>query len=188
MLTPLQITFRRMDASPELETRIREKADWLEAFGGELIGCRVVVEPMGKHHRQGNLYDVRVDLTVPGEEIAITQEPAQHPEYADVLIAIRDAFDSARRRLEGHVRRRRGSVKQLENRPHARVIKLFPAEGYGFLRTQDDREIYFHRNSVLNHGYGELEIGSEVAFVEEQGEKGPQASTVRLTGGRSSSP
>jgi cold shock CspA family protein/ribosome-associated translation inhibitor RaiA len=179
MLTPMQITFRHMDSSAELEARIQEKAAKLEEFGGELMGCRVVVEPMGKHHHQGNLYDVRIDLTVPGEEVVVTQEGSQHPEYKDVLIAIRDAFDSARRQLEDYVRRHRGSVKQLASAPHARVIKLFPMEGYGFLETPDRREIYFHQNSVLNQGYADLNIGAEVVFVEEQGENGPQASTVK---------
>jgi cold shock CspA family protein/ribosome-associated translation inhibitor RaiA len=182
MLTPMQITFRHMDSSAELEARIQEKAAKLEEFGGELMGCRVVVEPMGKHHHQGNLYDVRIDLTVPGEEIAVTQEASQHPEYKDVLIAIRDAFDSARRQLEDYVRRRRGSVKQLDTAPHARVTKLFPIEGYGFLQTLDGREIYFHKNSVLNQAYADLKIGAEVVFIEEQGEKGPQASTVKPAG------
>jgi len=146
------------------------------------MSCRVVVEPAGKHHQHGNLYEVRIDLTVPGEEIVVTREPSQHIEYRDIQVALRDAFDSARRQLEDYVRRQRRVVKAHETAPHARVSKFFPDEGYGFLQTPDGREIYFHRDSVLHDAFERLEIGTEVTFVEEEGKKGPQASTVRRVG------
>ena len=62
----------------------------------------------------------------------------------------------------------------------ARVARLFPAQGYGFLETVDHREVYFHRNAVLDPGYDRLEVGNEVQFVEEQGAQGPQARMVAL--------
>jgi cold shock CspA family protein/ribosome-associated translation inhibitor RaiA len=182
MQVPLQISFRHMEHSEAIETLIREKVAKLDASPDHLIGCRVVVEPAGKHHKHGNLYEVRLDISVPGEEIVIVREPSEHTEYRDIQVAIRDAFDSARRQLADYVHRRRGAVKALETAPHARVSKLFPDEGYGFLSTPDGREIYFHRHSVLQEGFERLIIGTEVAFVEEEGKKGPQASTVRPVG------
>jgi cold shock CspA family protein/ribosome-associated translation inhibitor RaiA len=171
-----------MEHSEAIESLVREKAAKLDTFADHIMGCRVVVEPAGKHHEHGNLYEVRIDLTVPGEEIVVTREPSQHTEHRDIHVALRDAFDTARRQLEDYVRRRRGFVKTLETAPHARVSKLFPDEGYGFLETPDDREIYFHRASVLHEGFDRLEIGTEVTFVEEEGKKGPQASTVKPVG------
>jgi cold shock CspA family protein/ribosome-associated translation inhibitor RaiA len=182
MEIPLQISFRHMEPSESIEALIRDKVAKLDASPDHIMGCRVVIEPVGKHHLHGNLYEVRIDITVPGEEIAITREPSQHTEYRDIRIAVRDAFDSARRRLEDYVRRRQGAVKALETAPHARVSKLFPDKGYGFLSTPDGREIYFHRHSVLRDGFDHLQIGTEVAFVEEEGKKGPQASSVRPVG------
>jgi cold shock CspA family protein len=44
------------------------------------------------------------------------------------------------------------------------------------------REIYFHRDSVLHDAFDRLAIGTEVTFVEEEGKKGPQASTVKPVG------
>ena len=46
----------------------------------------------------------------------------------------------------------------------------------------DGQEIYFHRNSVLDDDYSRLAVGSRVTYAEEMGEKGPQASTVKLMG------
>jgi len=182
MQLPLQVSFRHMEHSETIEALVREKASRLDEFATQIMSCRVVVEPVGKHHLHGNLYEVRIDIMVPGEEIAVTREPSEHTEYRDIHVALRDAFDSARRQLEDYARRRRGDMKALETAPHARVSKLFPNEGYGFIETPDGREIYFHRHSVLHEAFDRLQIGTEVTFVEEAGRKGPQASTVKLVG------
>lgn len=97
MQTPLQITFRDMPHSDALETHIREKAQKLEQFYPGLIGCRIVVEQSGKHQHQGNPFNIRIDLTVPRSEIVVDRQ-----ENVDVYVALRDAFDAAKRQLEDH--------------------------------------------------------------------------------------
>lgn len=182
MQLPLQITFRNMDHSDPLEKIIRTKAAKLDTFADHIMGCRVVIEPMGKHHQHGNQYSVKVDVTLAGGEIVVSREPSERSEFRDVQVAIRDAFDAVYRQVEDFVRKRRGFVKALEQPSHAKVVRLFPKEDYGFLVTPDGREIYFHRNSVLNDAYDDLQIGAEVSYVEEEGKKGPQASTVKVVG------
>src|SRR5581483_7827988 len=162
MQLPLQVSFRHMQPSEEIEAIVREKAAELDKFAGDIMSCRVVVEPAGKHHQHGNLYEVRIDLTLAGEEIAVTREPSEHTEYRDIRVALRDAFDSARRKLEDYVRRRRGAVKAHEAPQHGRVSQLLPHQGYGFIETPDGREVYFHRHSVLHDAFDRLEIGTEV--------------------------
>jgi cold shock CspA family protein/ribosome-associated translation inhibitor RaiA len=171
-----------MKHSAEIAALVEAKAAKLDTFADHIMSGRVVVRLAGKHHQHGNLFEVRIDLTVPGEEIAVTRQPSEHTAYKDIHVALRDAFDSARRRLEDYVRRRRGFVKTLECTPHARVSEIFPADDYGIIKTMDDREIYFHRHSVLQEGFDHLQVGTEVTFVEEQGRKGPQASTVKPVG------
>jgi ribosome-associated translation inhibitor RaiA len=119
MQLPLQVSFRHMEHSDALEALVREKARRLDKFAGDIMSCRVVIEPAGKHHEYGNLYQVRIDLTLAGEEIAVTREPGEHAEYKDIHVALRDAFDTARRRLEDYVRRRRGDVKSHEVPPRS---------------------------------------------------------------------
>jgi len=177
---PIQVVFRNMERSAGIEEVVRERAALLERYAREIISCRVVVDPAGKHHRHGNQYAVRVDVKIPGHEIAASRTPAAESDHTDLHAAIRDAFDAARRQIEDHVRRRRGAVKHHEEALRGIVSRLFPEEDYGFLTTRDGREIYFHRNSVLDGGFARLQPGCEVRFVEEQGEQGPQASTVRI--------
>ncbi len=182
MQLPLQITFRDMPPSEAMEAAIREKAAKLEQFFDHIMGCRVVVEAPHQHHRKGKLYRVRIDITVPGAELVVNRSPDDHHAHEDAYVAIRDAFDAARRQLDTRVARRRGDVKNHELPPHGRVLNLVPMEDYGMILTPDGREIYFHRNSVVNAEFDKLESGDEVRFAEELGEKGPQASSVQRVG------
>lgn len=182
MELPLQITFRDIEPSTSIEANIREKALRLERFSDHIIACRVVVEMPHRRHHQGKLYHVRLDLTLPGGELVVSREPTAHHAHEDVYVAIRDAFDAAARQLEDYVRRQRGRTKAHEAPPYGRVVRLVPHQDHGFIETPDRREIYFHRNSVLDVGFDALKTGDEVRFVEESGEKGPQASTVHPVG------
>jgi ribosome-associated translation inhibitor RaiA len=173
---PLQVTVRDVSLSEAAENDIRNKAEALDTYYNGIIGCRVVVEGPGRHHRQGP-YAVRIDVTVPGVDLVVDRQTD-----ADLYVAIRDAFDAARRRLEDYARRQRGDVKMHEGATYARVSKLLPERDHGFLETPQGREIYFHRNSVLHPGFERLAIGTEVRFTEEAGEQGPQASTVAIIG------
>ena len=199
MILPLQITFHQMEAYPEAEQWVRDEAAKLDEFYPKIMSCRVAIEAPHRRHQSGNPYEVRVDLSVPGKEIAVSHEPSLHSSakrlkqpkdvkgleieavYKDLHVAIRDTFRAARRQLQDYVRLQRRELKTHETEPRARVIRLFSDEGYGFLTTPDGREIYFHRDAVLNHGFNRLEVGAEVNFAEEEGEKGPQASTVKPT-------
>jgi len=131
----------------------------------------------------GNLYHVRIDIRLPGEELVISRGPSAHQAHKDVHVAIHDAFDEARREIEDYVRKRRKDVKHLSSPPHAYVVRLIREDGgYGFIRTEDGRDLYFHSNTVLNGQYDKLELGTEVRYAEEMGEMGPQASTVEIVG------
>lgn len=176
MKNPLQVTYRNISHSGAIETTINEKAAKLDRFNERIMSCRVVVEASQRRQHQGKLYSVRIDITVPGKELAVTRE-----ENEDIYVAVRDAFDAAYRRLEEHARRLRGAVKAHESPPSGRIIRIMPAQDYGFIETSDQREIYFHRNSVLDEDFSRLKIGTEVAFIEEQGNEGPQAARVTIS-------
>lgn len=176
MRLPPQVTLRDIDHSEAVEAKIREKIGKLEQFCDRIMACRVSVESPQRRHHQGKLYTVRIDLTVPGRELVVNRI-----ENEDLYVAVRDAFDAAKRQLEEHSRKRRGDVKNHEESPKGRVIRLFPDDGYGFIETADGREVYFHRNSVIEPTFDRLEEGVSVVFLEEQGKKGPQAVRVAVS-------
>lgn len=107
MQVPLELSFRNMEHDESIEQRIREKVAWLEKFSDRITSCRVVVEKPHTHKSHGNLYHLRIDLTLPGKEIVVTRDPSDHHEHEDMRAVIRDAFDAARRQLQDFVSTRR---------------------------------------------------------------------------------
>jgi len=114
MQTPVQVSFRHLDFSPFIDSEVRKKAKTLEKFYSRITSVRVVVGPSEKRHQQGNLYHVRIDLKVPGKEIVVSHEQGENQAHEDIYVAIRDAFDAARRQLEDYVRI---SFKKRQKRP-----------------------------------------------------------------------
>jgi cold shock CspA family protein/ribosome-associated translation inhibitor RaiA len=184
MQVELQVSYHHVQPSEALNAVIQTKTAELERFFGRITGCHVFVERPGSHHRKGKgaHYRVRIELTVPGRILIVGRDPLLTKPHEDPFLAVNQAFHAARRQLQDYVRRLRGDVKLRIGPPHGRVARLFRKAGYGFLVTDNSREIYFNRASVLNKAFNHLKLGDEVRFAEEQGEKGPQASTVERVG------
>ncbi|WP_334164545.1 HPF/RaiA family ribosome-associated protein [Phenylobacterium sp.] len=182
MQIPLQITFEGgLTASEALQRRIEHEAAKLERLSDRITSCRVAVIGRPGKRRHGDLYAVRLQITTPSEgEVVVDRNPPADHAHEDAFVTVRDAFAAARRRLLDRRRRVQGKVKVHEPPPQGRVVRLFRDEGYGFIESSDGREVYFHRNAVLNGGFDRLEPGVEVRFAEAEGEKGPQASTVHI--------
>jgi cold shock CspA family protein len=184
MQIPLQITFEGLGVSEALRGRIEREAAKLERFHDRITSCRVAVIGRGGRRRHGDLYAVRLQLTGPGmPELVIDRNPPADHAHEDAFVTVRDAFAAARRRLQDKRRRMTGQVKAHEEQPRGHVTRLFPDEGYGFLEAADGREVYFHRNAVVNGDFAHLAVGREVRFFERDGEKGPQASSVHIARG-----
>ncbi len=196
MLIPAQVTFRNMKEVDGLEALVQKEAAKLERFYDRISSCRVVVE-RPQRASSGKLYHARIDLGLPQGELVVKHMPTLHGSLQDVKegksrqegrsdlahktpeFAIRDAFREIRRRLQDYTRKQDLSVKTLQKAPEGTVKEVFPERGYGFLET-GDREIYFNQASVLNGHFNRLRPGTRVQFAEEAGEKGSQASTVKI--------
>jgi len=181
MQVPLQITFRNTETSEAVEADIRKRVDKLNRHHGGMISCRVIVEAPLQHQQKGGLFKVRIDISCQEGKLEVNRDPdARNRAHQDVYVALRDAFAAADRQLEAYTCRRKGEVKAHEDVPYGTITYLSPMEDYGTITTPDDREIYFHRNSVLNADFDKLTIGTAVRFHEEKGDQGPQASTVKV--------
>jgi len=183
MNLPVEITFRNMGASDALENNVRGKVQKLQQICDRINSCRVVIEANHQHQHKGNLFHVRIDLAVPGHELVVSRDPAENQAHEDAYVAVRDAFNAARRQVEKFVRSNRRQAKvhsAHEQIPHGRVMELIPLEDYGRILTPEGREIYFHRNSLIKGDFDKLEIGDPVRFNEVMGDQGPQASAVHI--------
>jgi cold shock CspA family protein len=182
MQTPLQIVWERLGPSDFVKNRIEREVAGLEKTFGRIVSCKVFVEGPGRRHKNGGLYSVRAQLDLPGgKEISASRNSPFDHAHEDAYVTIRDVFQALRRQLREHARARRERARRPDTHPHGLVSRIFPEKGFGFISDDDGREIYFHKNSVLSD-FECLRPGAEVHFVEEEGEDGPQATSVHAHG------
>jgi cold shock CspA family protein len=193
MKVPLTMTFRNVPKSPAIESLIRKQAAKLERICPHLVSCRVAIEKPQSHQKSGNSFRVRLNVTVPPEhELATLRNAGEGDLHEQLPTVVRRAFDATQRQLKKLVDKQRGMTKAHPAQSVAGLVsRLFRREGYGFIQTPEGREIYFHKNSVSAGEFTCLEIGTGVQWNEEEGENGPQATTVRIVdkpGARISNP
>jgi cold shock CspA family protein len=159
----------------------------------------VRLERLDRHHRLGGRYHVRIAVTVPGDEVVVSHEASQHataqdleatrltrpaepdPERKRAHVAVHEAFAIARRQLQDYVRRRRRSVKTSSHQARGRVSEISRVDRFGYITAESDgHQVYFQPSAMVRGAFERLIVGSDVSFVERRGDKGPQASTVKL--------
>ncbi|MGZ3249369.1 MAG: HPF/RaiA family ribosome-associated protein [Croceibacterium sp.] len=183
MEVPVQIDFQGTQVSEALRAHVQERIDDLERRFGGIIAGRVAIKAPSHHHRNGGNFEVRIHLTLPeGRQVDVDRTPDADERHSQPVFAIDDAFNRARRQLQDKVRRLQGAVKSHDGAPIATVTRLDPSGEFGFLEASDGEEIYFHHNALVNAHMNDLAVGTRVTFAEASGDKGPQASTVRLLG------
>ncbi len=112
---PFQISFRNFPTSDAVWLDVQQHVEKLERFQTKVLGCEVVLSAPHQHEKKAKIFHVEIRLKLPGDDIFITREPGKDLSHTDIYIAIRDAFRALERRLEDHIRIRRGFVKTHEN-------------------------------------------------------------------------
>lgn len=182
MEEPLEIVFHNVQSSDAVEAAIRERFAKLERLYDRLVSCRVSVEALHRQHRTGNLFEVHIDMLVPGAELVVSKQPQKAKErYAnpDVYVSIKEAFDAAERQLKRFKRQKREDLQPVDPLFQGQVAEMHPEEGWGYLLTKEGALLYFHRNAVLDGTFDALKRGDVVHYVEGMGETGPAALKVR---------
>jgi cold shock CspA family protein/ribosome-associated translation inhibitor RaiA len=167
-----QIETRNVTMLPEWETKIDQEIERLQVHHPGIVHHLRVTIIGTKHHRRG-FFDVHLVASVPGDTLAVKRNGER------VRPLVVSCFDTLDRQLREYDRERQGIVKPHEERPRGTVCRLLPADGYGFIKTPDGEEVYFHRNALDGLTIDQLAIGHLVAFATEMGEKGLQATWVR---------
>ncbi len=186
MQLPIEVSYRGVAKSDEIEALVREKASRLDKFCDHISRCDVVIEHPNHAQHSGSPFRVRIDVTVPpGHELVADEKPTKHEMHEPLTRVIGDAFRNMERQLKELVARQHHKVKTHDDGAHALVSKLFAAEGYGFITDLQGRDVYFHRNSLVGMDFDKLKVGAEVRFEEISDEKGAHATSVHVvsTGG-----
>jgi cold shock CspA family protein/ribosome-associated translation inhibitor RaiA len=184
MQTPLELNFANIAPSPAVEARVRMRVERLDRLFDGITSCHVWIEAThlsqapGRARAKTVAYDVRIELRVPGTELAVSRKPGDERAHTDIMIAVRDSFNAMERQLKDYVRRLHREVKTHAMPVQGKVLRLFPE--HGFVATSDGQELYFHANAVAQGAFESLEVGTPVELTTVDGEsaQGPQATTV----------
>jgi cold shock CspA family protein/ribosome-associated translation inhibitor RaiA len=173
----LKVEARNVELKKGWQMKIEEeKEKLLKSYASFVLHLRVSIEAT-THHKEGG-YQVKIVASVPNDTVVVTRKG----EIVRPLLI--EAFDVLTLQLKEILRKKRKSKKQTEAAVVSDSVgiinKVSPHESYGFITTFDDREIYFHENALKNVEIDDLVEGDSVIYGESLGDKGPQASWVRV--------
>lgn len=177
------ITFRNLDSSPAIEQKVRERIVDIEKYHPRITSCDVVIEMPQKPRVSGREFLVQINIRVPGPDIHVARSVSHSEAAGNLDLAIRDAFNAARRMLQDQDREMDiHRVKRHAPVLHGEIDRLFEGEGYGFISGEDGEEYYFSRESIGENGWEKLRVGTRLKFRAEDGENGPYAANVSVAG------
>ncbi len=181
METPLELSFVNMEGTERLEAIVREKVSRLEKILDRITSCHVYVKAPHQSHRTGNLHAVHIEVRVPGDELFVDSGKGDEPAHEHPEVAIRDAFAAMERQLKEWKQKAASEVKTHAGPLQGKIVEIHHDRDFGQIIATDHRLVYFHRNSVVDGDFDELQPRDTVELVVQSDESdvGPQASTVR---------
>ncbi len=181
MQTEPIISYRNVDSSPAVSAIVEKRIAGLERLGGRLTGCEVVIEAPQKRKVQGRVFRVHLKLHVPGPDVAVSRTVSHGSATDNVVLAVNRAFSAAEKALKRH-KKTMGRVEVKHHPPvlHGEVSQLEAELGYGYIRADDGREVYFQRDGLTANNWDQIDTGTRVRFREMEGDKGAFAAAVTI--------
>lgn len=188
MQVPLEISYHNIQKSQAAEEIIRAHVADLEEIYNRITACHVRVDRRADNANHSIPPVVRIELQIPGHKNVVVAHEPDHLQRKfqtpDLSNAINEAFRIAERRLMDlkETRKSNGSVQAEggEERFAGQVAEIYPLRDYGYLLNKDGALLYFHRNSILSGDFDYFSRGTDVHYVEEDGDTGPLAKKVWL--------
>lgn len=175
MSIPLEITLRDIEKTDAIEQRINDKANKMAQYYDRIESGKIVVELSQNNQHQGKLYNVTIEVNVPGKQLVVNKQPNE-----DLYVAIRDSFQAMYRIIESYAQKQRGERKSHNDTKNGLIDRLFG--DYGFIKTPEGLEYYFHETNVQHPPFHELKAGEVVSFIEVQAGDTLQAGHVSGNG------
>jgi ribosome-associated translation inhibitor RaiA/cold shock CspA family protein len=177
------ISYHNVDHSPAVDSLVHRRIEMLERRDSRIIGCETTIDAPQKRKRHGRVFRVRLNLRLPGSDLSISRETAEGNAQEDLLLAVNRAFSAAEKALKK--RKKKLSGIEVKHHPpvlHGEIVEFEPQLGYGWVRADDGRRVYFQRDSLTSDNWGHLDKGTRLRFREREGEKGAYAASVTIAG------
>jgi ribosomal subunit interface protein len=158
---PLDVTLRDVENTEAIDASIKKRAEKLHQYYDRITFCKVAVAALQKNQHQGKLFQVNIELNVPGKMMVANRHSHRNE---DLYVAIRDSFNAIKRQLEEHIHKLREDNKTPHTLPlNGTIVRLF--DYYGFIEDMDGNEYYFHEDNVLQPEFSHLIVGNSVKFL-----------------------
>ncbi|HWU43624.1 MAG TPA: HPF/RaiA family ribosome-associated protein, partial [Bdellovibrio sp.] len=141
-----EIDFADFQSSTVITQKIEGKLEKLEKHFDRITSAHVTVR-LPHRHRNKHIYHIQVQVDIPGYTFIVNREPEMNYAHSDINVAIRDAFDKVKRKLDDFIEDRRERPHPVSGSQHGYVISYDPGNGFGFVAAEDGREIYFNSSS-----------------------------------------
>lgn len=183
MQVPLEVTYRDVPKTDAVEALVQEKIARLERVCDHISSCHIAIEKAHDRPSSGSPYRVRIDLRVPpGHELVADQNPGEGTQYEPLEAVIRDAFEAAERQLKELNERQHDQVKTHPTQSVTGIVtQIFPEGDYGFLKTLEGQEVYFHRNRFSRMTLTALRLVLEFISLRKQESKAPRPAPLKLS-------
>lgn len=175
----LKIEAKNLDIRKSWQDKIEEERNRLTRhYANFVLHLRVTIEATPGYKEGG--FEVRLVASVPNDTVAVKRWGE------NVRSLLTESFDVLGAQLKEIVKKKQNhktakmSGAVIDGKSTGIVRKIFPEESYGFIVTDDQLDVFFHANSLKDVAIGELTEGDEVLFAMEVGDKGPQATWVRV--------
>lgn len=184
MQTPIEISFKHVEPSDEIKALVEEKVAQLEKFYDGITSCHVYIRAPHQSQRKGNLFEVTIEVRVPGDELVVGNNQNDVARHEHLEVTLRDAFAAMAKEIKRWKGQISGEVKTHDGQLQGKIVEIHHDQDYGQIIATDNRLIYFHRNSVVDGTFDDLRPRDPVELVVQTKESdiGPQASTVRPIG------
>ena len=173
----LKVEARNIELRKGWQKKIdEEKEKLVRHFANFVLHLRVSIEATA-HHKEGG-YELKLVASVPNDTVVVARKGEN---VGPLLIEAFDVLTAQMKEIQRKKRQSQKSADGVEDGIQYGVIrKVSPFESYGFIVSQDAREIYFHENALKDVAIDSLTEGDTVMYGESLGDKGPQASWVRV--------
>ena len=175
------ISYDNIDHSEAIERLVQDRIAALEKRHDRITGCEVILDAPQKQKRHGRVFRVRLNLRLPGPDLSISREVAQGTAQDDLILAVNRTFSAAEKALKKRKKTMAGvEVKHHAPVLHGEITELESELGYGWVRADDGKTVYFQRDSLTANDWDQLQKGTRLRFREMEGEKGPFATAVTV--------
>ncbi len=175
----LKIEAKNLDIRKSWQDKIEdERSKLIRHYANFVLHLRVTIEATPGYKEGG--HEVRLVASVPNDTVVVKRWGEKvRPLLVEAFDVLGLQLKEIVRKKQKHKSSRSNHGANIDTTAAGRVRKIFLDEAYGFIVTDDNREVFFHAGALKDLSMEDLSEGDSVVCAITEGERGPQAIWVK---------